>query len=215
MQFQNLSAFILVILAFLVLLGSMLFMEKGWKKWLMIVVGMFILVGGLVLWYYSPGSFAQSKLGAQNNGEGMPFYTNSQEQQPNDLLELEQGARNDDIYHPEADDELFKTVVIQKRHPTIVAFMMGQGCGHCTQFKPIFEEASKMYKEMSGKSKDYPPNLRFLRLLQTTAPKTISHYKIQGFPTVFFFNRGRFIKEFNDERSPQSLLEFIKQNYHP
>ncbi len=82
--------------------------------------------------------------------------------------------------------------------PTIVLFY-GEWCGHCKQFKPIWNEFEKI------------TNKEFINVIKTDSEQLMTKYDIQGVPTIKYFdNKGRII-EYNGERSVNGLSDFVNQ----
>jgi len=82
--------------------------------------------------------------------------------------------------------------------PTIVLFY-GEWCGHCKQFKPVWNEFEKI------------TNREFINVIKTNSEQLMTKYDIQGIPVVKYFDNKGGIIEYNGERSVNGLADFINQ----
>ena len=77
-------------------------------------------------------------------------------------------------------------------------------CGHCKNFKPIFEgELSNAVRE-----EGLPCKLELVNCEEK--PEEGRKYNIRGYPTVIFENEKNDIVEYQGERTANALVKFIK-----
>lgn len=77
----------------------------------------------------------------------------------------------------------------------VVAFMSTE-CGHCEEIKPKYHEAATMAR------------LPFYYVITESDPQPANHYGIRGFPTILRFEKGEPAREYNGDRSVESLVAF-------
>ena len=87
---------------------------------------------------------------------------------------------------------------------TILLFKM-EKCGHCIQFKPIWNQLIKNHENLNFKEHDAVIDEEIIR-----------NYKIEGYPTIMieFKNEQKStVVEFTHERTYDNLVEFIKSDW--
>lgn len=95
------------------------------------------------------------------------------------------------------DEAAFNKHVLQSRMPALVAFV-SNSCGHCVRLKPAYEEAAKNAK------------IVLAMVERGTAGNLPGKYNVRGFPTIILFQGGEAVKEYQGDRSVQSLVDFAK-----
>lgn len=86
----------------------------------------------------------------------------------------------------------------QNETPVIVA-IMAEGCGHCTQLKPKWHEAAKISsKQLYSLYAHSPGGMEVCKALQ-----------IKGFPTIICLHKGKIVSEFNLDRTPQNIAQWV------
>jgi thioredoxin 1 len=95
------------------------------------------------------------------------------------------------------DEAAFNKHVLQSKMPALVAFT-SQNCGHCVRLKPAYEEAAKNAK------------IVLAMVERSGAGNLPGKYNVKGFPTIILFNGGEAVKEYQGDRSVQSLVDFAK-----
>jgi thiol-disulfide isomerase/thioredoxin len=77
-------------------------------------------------------------------------------------------------------------------------------CGHCKNFKPIFEG------ELSDavKSESIPCKLELVNCEEN--PEEGKKYNVRGYPTMIFENENNDIVEYQGERTSNSIINFLK-----
>uniref|UniRef100_A0A6C0BZX5 Thioredoxin domain-containing protein n=1 Tax=viral metagenome TaxID=1070528 RepID=A0A6C0BZX5_9ZZZZ len=85
-----------------------------------------------------------------------------------------------------------------------IVFFHATWCGHCKQFKPIFEEAADAH---GAKAK-------FKSVVSDVLQKSkhASKVPIQGFPTVFVFKNGQQVDSMVGNQGKDALLELIAKH---
>ncbi|CAK8683256.1 thioredoxin domain-containing protein 5-like [Clavelina lepadiformis] len=80
-------------------------------------------------------------------------------------------------------------------------------CGHCRRLEPAWLELAKAHIP----SDDDTSSVKIARV-DCTAHKTIcTEHKIQGYPTLLWFEEGRMTKKYQSSRSIESFESFIKE----
>lgn len=77
-------------------------------------------------------------------------------------------------------------------------------CGHCNAMKPEWEKVIEKLKE-SGK-------INIADVKSDVIDSLLHKPKIEGFPTIKMYNKGREIAKFEDERSAEKLEKFAISN---
>lgn len=78
-----------------------------------------------------------------------------------------------------------------------VFFFYHPSCGHCTAFKPAWEEIKK---QISIPAKD---------INCADYPDKCAAYNIEGYPTIIIEKQGK-RTEFNDKRTVENVVNFIE-----
>lgn len=85
-------------------------------------------------------------------------------------------------------------------------------CGHCKHFTPVFSEISS---ELNGDSINFPCVAIESEELNKDGGKLSSSLKIEGFPTLLFFDQsGKIMGNYEGQRDKSSLLKNICKVYH-
>lgn len=94
--------------------------------------------------------------------------------------------------------------VMQNEDRLLVMFY-APWCGHCKQMKPDFAEVANLLVKNG-----VPGKVAAVDCTEHT--KTAERFEIQGFPTLKYFVRGKFIKNYDGKRTAQAMFEFIRSN---
>ncbi|XP_055549541.1 protein disulfide-isomerase A5 [Wyeomyia smithii] len=78
-------------------------------------------------------------------------------------------------------------------------------CGHCKRMKPEFAETANLLVKTNVSGKVAAVDC-------TEQTKTAEKFEIQGFPTLKFFVRGKFIANYEGKRTAQAMYEYIRSN---
>lgn len=90
-----------------------------------------------------------------------------------------------------------------KSNKKILIMFYAPWCGHCTNMKPAFAEAAQALKKSGG---------GILAAVDCTVNMKIQEkYKINGFPTIKYFENGEFKKDFDGKRTTESIIAFVTQ----
>jgi protein disulfide-isomerase-like protein len=101
------------------------------------------------------------------------------------------------------DDDATKLSQLLKDGDWMVLYY-AEWCGHCNSMKPEWEKVIEKFKD-SGKIHIADVNSEVI--------KTLEHKpKIEGFPTIKMYNKGREIAKFEDERSAEKIEKFAISN---
>jgi thiol-disulfide isomerase/thioredoxin len=73
------------------------------------------------------------------------------------------------------------------------------GCGHCKDFSPIWDEFTQSYK---GK-------VQFQKINMKDAEEDVKKYKVEGFPTVVVIDSNDKFEHYNGERTVAGLQSYF------
>lgn len=82
-------------------------------------------------------------------------------------------------------------------------------CPHSVNFKPIWNEFEKEIEKTKGK---YKFSIKTHSIICDENQELCNKYNIQGLPTVLYEYNGN-VKKYSNNRSKESLLNFIQENY--
>ena len=83
--------------------------------------------------------------------------------------------------------------------PSKAHYYYMDGCGHCEEFSPVWDEFTKSYK---GK-------VQFQKFNMKDAEKDIEKYGIEGFPTVVAIDSNGKFEHYNGERTVDGLQSYF------
>ena len=84
--------------------------------------------------------------------------------------------------------------------PKELVYFHMNGCGHCKNFTPIWDQFSSSY---SG-------NLKLRKVERADAVSELEKYEVKGFPTILLLDGNGGKKEFQGDRTIQGLESFIQ-----
>ena len=87
-------------------------------------------------------------------------------------------------------------------NPTSAIYFHMNGCGHCKNFTPVWEQFSNNYKG--------PVRLKKMERAEA-GDEMLKKYGVEGFPTVVKINDEGKFETFNGERTIKGLTAFIGQ----
>uniref|UniRef100_A0A7N8XBC7 Protein disulfide isomerase family A, member 5 n=1 Tax=Mastacembelus armatus TaxID=205130 RepID=A0A7N8XBC7_9TELE len=104
-------------------------------------------------------------------------------------------------------DESFDSFL--EEHPAVLVMFYAPWCGHCKKMKPEYDEAA----EILNKGTDSPG---VLAAVDATVHKAVGdRFKISGFPTVKYFEKGEEKYTLPQLRSKEKIIEFMHNPQAP
>ena len=103
-------------------------------------------------------------------------------------------------------DESFETFLGD--NPSVLVMYYAPWCGHCKALKPQYTEAAVILKEQEIDGK--------LAAVDATAETKLgSQFKINGYPTLKYFQNGEFMYDYGFARSTDAIIDFMKEPKAP
>jgi len=108
-------------------------------------------------------------------------------------------------------DENVENKIIENESPllnkdTWVVLYYAEWCGHCTTFKPTWDE-------LANKCKD---KMNFAKIEQSNFNKKELGYNpgenIEGYPTIYLRKNGKDVDQYSGERSLEALEQYVDSN---
>lgn len=97
-------------------------------------------------------------------------------------------------------DDTFDAFV--KRHDSVVVMFYAPWCGHCKAMKPSYMDAAEELATKNARS--------VLAAVDCTKEKSLAKkFDIEGFPTLKYFRKGVFFKEYRKSRTKEDLVDFM------
>ena len=75
-------------------------------------------------------------------------------------------------------------------------------CTHCTQFKPIYSLAAQRLIN---------DNIGIAAVIDVTEhPITAASFEVKGYPTLKYFENGKYVKDYAGKRTAEAVYNFVK-----
>ncbi|KAK9462361.1 thioredoxin-like protein [Lipomyces oligophaga] len=104
----------------------------------------------------------------------------------------------------ELTDKNFDSLILKSGKPALVEFY-ASWCGHCKNLAPIYEELANSYATKQDK-------IQFAKIDGDKNRKVGKKYKIQGFPTIMYFDgKGGEPIDYNKGRNLDAFQEFVEE----
>jgi thioredoxin-like negative regulator of GroEL len=83
-----------------------------------------------------------------------------------------------------------------------VIFFSMNGCGHCQNFKPTWQQLMNKYSQDNS--------VELIEVSVDQNPEIVSKYKIRGFPTILMEIDGKPKQTYQGNRSAEDVTNFIE-----
>ncbi|GFG28492.1 hypothetical protein Cfor_07337 [Coptotermes formosanus] len=98
-------------------------------------------------------------------------------------------------------EDTFKTFLKKKKH--VLVMFYAPWCGHCKTMKPSYSLAALEMKQEHIEG--------VLAAVDATGnPKLSNRFNIVGFPTLKYFNNGKFVSDYDRKRTAEDIKTFMK-----
>jgi thioredoxin-like negative regulator of GroEL len=87
-------------------------------------------------------------------------------------------------------------------HPSAFVWFHATWCGHCVSMKDAYADAAS---RLQGK-------VSFIRIDADKYRNLVSHYNVQGFPTMILFTGGKPVKVYEGKRTADAFVSWLKEN---
>lgn len=79
-------------------------------------------------------------------------------------------------------------------------------CGYCTDFKPVYNEMAKFYKDITFTQVDIDKNQEMI----SKNNKMLYTYKVKSFPTIVLYKNGKYVRTFTQNRTQDNFAKALK-----
>ncbi|CAF3708791.1 unnamed protein product [Rotaria sordida] len=111
--------------------------------------------------------------------------------------EPEWSEQETDVVH--LNEENFKTLLKKKKSALVMFY--APWCGHCKKAKPLYTSAAAKFKDN--------PKVMFSAIDCTKQRPICKEYEVPGYPTIKYFNYGKYIAEYGSDRTEEAFVEFM------
>lgn len=101
------------------------------------------------------------------------------------------------------DEKSFETTL--KKISSSLVFFGQEWCGWCKKLKPIFSEAADLIIERSISG-------TLSAVDCGTSADLCTKFDIKGYPSIKYFKNGKYVSDYNKERTAEAILEYLKSN---
>ncbi|XP_071493170.1 protein disulfide-isomerase A5-like [Diadema antillarum] len=102
-------------------------------------------------------------------------------------------------------DATFKTFTKKKKH--VLVMFYAPWCGHCKKAKPEFMEAAEKFRDENKVS--------FAAVDCTIDKETCNSFEVSGYPTIKYFNYGKFAQDYASGREEEDFVRFMQNQVDP
>ncbi|CAF0941749.1 unnamed protein product [Rotaria sp. Silwood1] len=111
--------------------------------------------------------------------------------------EPEWSEQETDVVH--LNEESYKAILKKKKSALVMFY--APWCGHCKKAKPLYTSAAEKFKDN--------PKVMFSAVDCTKSQSICKEYEVQGYPTIKYFSFGKFISDYESERTEEAFVEFM------
>lgn len=87
-------------------------------------------------------------------------------------------------------------------HPSAFVWFHATWCGHCIAMKDAYADAAS---RLQGK-------VSFIRIDADKYRNLVSHYNVEGFPTMILFTGGKPVKVYDGKRNADAFVSWLNEN---
>jgi protein disulfide-isomerase-like protein len=131
-----------------------------------------------------------------------PSDPNSMKQDPRDDW---LGIQGNEHVHLLGNADFDEFLQVKKR---VLVMFYASWCGHCTHMKPAYAQAAT---EITS----FVPGAYLAAVDATKASQISERFKLNGFPTLKFFENGQFRFDYSGGRAKENFVEFMRNPVQP
>ena len=118
------------------------------------------------------------------------------------------------VYFENSDfDEMGRLINPLVKNKPVMILVVSSNCGFCTQIKPEYQKAADILENkvvVGAISMDGNPDPEDESMLKQKLHKIIPGFR--GVPVIIFMKKGRLVKEYKNDRTTKTIVEFATDN---